>query len=340
MKPKLVWIAGLMGGALVTFLKFRVLQRASKMNLNNQVALITGSSRGLGFILAREYVKRGANVVLCARSKDQLVKAQNELQSFNSSGSEILIYPCDVSSESNVSEMIQFVVQKFGKLDILVNNAGIIQVGPVETMTKKDFSESMNINLFGSVHTILSSLPFMKEGGRIINITSIGGAVAVPHLLPYTASKFAFVGLSLGLRSELRKKGIQVLTVLPGLMRTGSFVNAFFKGKHKAELNWFSLGASLPIISMDAERAALKIVQASYYERAFLTLGLPAQLARIIYSIIPGISANLAGSINRLLPSAPSQISELKPGKEIKPINQQSKLKQLGTKAAFRFNEV
>src|ERR687891_1372920 len=101
-------------------------------------------------------------------------------------------------------------------------------------------------------------IPLMKRQsyGRIVNIASIGGKVAVPHLLPYVASKFALVGLSEGMRAELLKDGIYVTTVSPGLMRTGSHLNAFFKGQHKKEYALFSIANALPLFSTSSKRAA------------------------------------------------------------------------------------
>src|SRR5262249_29078614 len=144
-----------------------------------------------------------------------------------------------------------------------VNNAGIIQVGPMETMTLADYQEAMRVHYWGPLYTALAVLPQMKQrrAGRIVNITSIGGKVAVPHLLPYVGSKFALVGLSEGLRAELMKDGILVTTVVPGLMRTGSPRNAFFKGQNEAEYAWFKIGDSIPVLTTSAERAARRIVR-------------------------------------------------------------------------------
>src|SRR5438270_7691587 len=101
-----------------------------------------------------------------------------------------------------------------------------------------------------------------RREGRIVNISSIGGKLSMPHLVPYGASKFALTGLSEGMRVELRKDGVFVTTVCPGLMRTGSPVNADFKGKHREEYSWFSISDSLPLLTMSAERAAGQIIGA------------------------------------------------------------------------------
>jgi short-subunit dehydrogenase len=113
------------------------------------------------------------------------------------------------------------------------------------------------------VRLALAALPVMREQshGRIVTITSLGGKIAVPHLVPYCAAKFAAVGFSEGLRAELGRDPVTVTTVVPGLMRTGSHVQALFTGQADKEFTWFSLGASLPLVSMDAERAARQIVE-------------------------------------------------------------------------------
>src|SRR6185503_4123757 len=120
-------------------------------------------------------------------------------------------------------------------------------------------------------------LPEMRarREGRIVNITSIGGKISVPHLLPYSASKFALVGLSEGLRAELAKDGIVVTTICPGLMRTGSPRNATFKGQHRAEYAWFSIGDSLPVTAMSADRAARQILTACKRGEAEVVLSVP-----------------------------------------------------------------
>lgn len=327
---------GLVGAATLGFFAFRAFASRRMTGYSDRVVLITGASRGLGFILAREFLEEGAKVIVCARDSKELNGAQKDLQRF---GPNLLTYTCDVSEEQEADKMIQFVFKKFGRLDVLVNNAGIIQVGPIGTMTNKDFSEVMAINFSGAMHTTLAALPKMERGGRIINITSIGGAIGVPHLLPYVASKFAMVGFSLGLRAELLQKGIAVVTVLPGLMRTGSFMNAFFKGNRAAEFTWFSLGASLPLISIDAERAARKIMRAGLSGTPFLTLGFPAKLARVFYTLAPGIGADLLSLINRALPKETAERGNLKSGRQIRPLRRQSPLTRLGTRAALKFRE-
>jgi NAD(P)-dependent dehydrogenase (short-subunit alcohol dehydrogenase family) len=191
-------------------------------------------------------------------------------------------------------------------VDILVNNAGIIQVGPIDTMTEGDFQMAMGAMYWGVLYPVLAVLPQMRarRSGRIVNITSIGARVSVPHLLPYSSAKFAAFGLSQGLRAELAREGITVTTIVPGLMRTGSHLKAYFKGRREWEYTWFALGASMPLISMDAERAARQIVAAVRRGEATRVLSLPAIILDRLSGLFPGTTANILGIVNRVLPGA------------------------------------
>ena len=131
--------------------------------------------------------------------------------------------------------------------------------------------------------------------------------MAVPHLAPYCVSKFALVGLSDALRAELSSKNISVTTVAPGLLRTGSHKNAFFKGQHRKEFAWFSLGASSPVVSMDADRAASQILDAVRNRRPQLTITFAARLAAIVQALLPNLMADLMKLAARLLPRMPIQ---------------------------------
>ncbi len=270
-------------------------------DLTDQVVLVTGGSRGLGFLLAREFGRGGCRVAICARNDLELQRAKEELERY---GIEVMTVRCDVSDRDQVEEMVREVSNRWGGVDILVNNAGIIQVGPVQSMTVTDFEQAMGVMYWGVLNPTLAVLPQMQErkNGRIVNITSIGGKVSVPHLLPYTSAKFAAVGLSEGLRAELARDGITVTTIVPGLMRTGSHINAYFKGRQEREYTWFALGASLPVVSMDAERAAHQIVDAVRRGEAERVLSLPATALTLFHGVFPGTTANIFGMVNRLLP--------------------------------------
>jgi short-subunit dehydrogenase len=229
-------------------------------------------------------------------------------------------------------------------VDVLVNCAGTIQVAPIQNVTVDDFETAMDVMFWGTLFPTLAVLPQMsaRRSGRIVNITSIGGKVSVPHLIPYNCAKFAAVALSEGLRAELSEDGIKVLTVVPGLMRTGSYLNAFFKGNQRDELRWFGPGASLPLISMNAERAARQIVASTRRGEAERILSVPAQLLARFHGLFPGLTVEILGLVNRLLLPKAGGSNEPRRGAEV-----QSQMKSktfdtvtsLGRSAAGQLNQ-
>jgi short-subunit dehydrogenase len=317
----------------------KVIRKIAEYDFKGKVVLITGGSRGLGLVLAREFAREAAILVICARDKDELERARNDLVSRSA---RVLAITCDVSNRCAVEEMIASVHERYGQIDVLVNNAGVIEVGPLEVMTHEDFHTAMNTHVWRPLYTTLAVLPEMRKrgAGRIVNIASIGGKLSVPHLLPYCASKFALVGFSEGLRAELLKEGIRVTTVCPGLMRTGSARNADFKGQHRAEYALFSLSAALPVTSMNVERAARQIIAACRRGEAEITLSIQAQVAAIFHGIFPGVTADLMGVVNQLLPG-PGGIGVRKAkGKDSSSFVSPSILTVLNDRAAVRNNEV
>jgi len=309
-------IAGVAGGALsiagVTAALAgwnAVWRRAGKMRrdarLDGQVALITGGSRGLGLALAREFAAHGCKLAICARNVEQLERAREDLRQ---RGADVLAVPCDITEREQVDALVQRVSHHFGRIDILVNNAGAIRVGPLESMRLEDFEHAMNTMFWGGVYATLAVLPQMRErrSGRIVNITSIGGKISVPHLLPYSCAKFAAVGFSEGLRAEAAKDGIQVTTIVPGLMRTGSHRNAEFKGDHGREYLWFSLSAASPLTAISAERAARDIVQATRWGLPERILSVPANILARVHGAMPEVTLTALSLVNQLLPKGDS----------------------------------
>ncbi|NJN17969.1 MAG: SDR family NAD(P)-dependent oxidoreductase [Oscillochloris sp.] len=293
-------LAGGAGAALTWFAL-----RRTHLDLRGKSVLITGGSRGLGLLMAREFSNQGARLTLVARDEAELDRAQYDLLTRNRQAPAIVIG--DVADERTARRSVEAALDAHGRLDILVNNAGIIQTGPLQTMSRHDFAQAMDVHFWGMYHMIMAAQPHLRHSGkgRIVNITSIGGKLAVPHLLPYAASKFAAVGLSDGLRAELAAEDISVTTVVPGLMRTGSPVNARFKGRHKQEYFWFTVSDSLPITSINAQRAARQIIAACRRGQPQLVIGWQAQALILAQALAPGLVARMTKLAARLLPDAP-----------------------------------
>jgi len=291
----------LAAGGLGTALLMRANRMRSPYSFQGKSVLITGGSRGLGLIMARMLADAGACLTILARSQEELDRAEQDL---TSRGAEVLTLRRDVAKRDEAEDAVRSAVERFGGIDVLINNAGIIQVGPVDHMKLEDFEEAMAIHMWGPLYTMQAAIPHMREqgGGRIVNISSIGGKIAVPHLLPYSASKFALVGLSDGMRAELARDRIHVTTVAPGLMRTGSPPNAFFKGDRQREYGWFLILGSVPLTSIDAERAAAQIIEACRNGDPELTITIQARLAILASTLFPGLFARSMQIYSRLLP--------------------------------------
>ena len=281
------------------------LRNRRAISLRAKSVIVTGGSRGLGLVLARELVREGARVAICARDEEELERAVEDLDAL---GGEAIALECDVTDRVQVEAMVRAVRHRFGGVDVLINNAGVIQVGPAERMGLEDYEEAMLTHFWAPLYTTMAVLPLMRArgAGRIVNISSIGGKIGLPHLLPYSASKFALVGLSEGLRATLAKERIVVTTVCPGLMRTGSPGHVAVKGDHAAEYAWFKTADSLPGFSASAERAARRIVDALRHGDAELVMPGLAWLQVRLHALFPELSADIAAALERALPAAPA----------------------------------
>jgi len=292
--------------------------RSVRYPLNDKVVLITGGSRGLGLVLARHICARGGNVAIIARDPDELVRAKTDLVP---RGGKVLTVECDLLDAGQTQLAVRKIIDRFGKIDVLINNAGIIEVGPLEHMTPEDFDRAMRLHFWAPFELISQIVPEMRiwGGGRIVNISSIGGKIAVPHMAPYSASKFALTGLSDALRAELARDNIYVTTVAPGMMRTGSHVNAKFKGKHDSEFAWFAASAGAPLLSMNANRAARKILAACRRGQPSLTLTFLARLQVLANALFPNLTGYAMRLINRFLPeSAGAEGNQSRAGSEVR----------------------
>jgi NAD(P)-dependent dehydrogenase (short-subunit alcohol dehydrogenase family) len=314
-------------------------------DINGEVAVVTGASRGLGLLIARELGRHGCPLVICALDQAELGRAAGLLRD---DGAEVTAVACDVTDDASPQRLIDTAREQYGRLDIVVSNAGVIQVGPVQDDTETHLRTALDTMALAPARLALTALPVMREQGhgRIVTIASIGGKLSVPHLLPYSTAKFAAVGFSEGLWAELGRGPVTVTTVVPGLMRTGSHLNARFTGQAGKEFTWFSLGASLPLISMDAERAARQIVSAVRARRAEVILTPAGQLASRLAGIAPGLTSAVLYQVQQLALPAPPPDGEAEgadaPGHALSPALPRAVFDRLtawGQRAAARFNE-
>ena len=278
-------------------------RRRTAYDFAGRSVVITGGSRGLGLILARELASQGARLTLVARTDEDLALAEEDIRA-RQAFADVLSVAADLRQPDSADLAIGSAIERYGRVDVLINNAGIIQMGPVDHMSVADYEDALKTHFWAPLYMTLAALPQMRRQGegRIVNISSIGGRVAVPHLVPYCASKFALTGLSDGLRYELARDNIFVTTVCPGLMRTGSPVNAMFKGRRPEEYAWFAISDALPLTSIDADRAARQIVEACRRGDAELVITVQAKMAILARTVAPELFADAMAFMNQLLP--------------------------------------
>lgn len=299
-----------LGAALLTS---RVVRQGRRMRFRGASVIVTGGSRGLGLEISRIFAREGARLTLLSRDREELEQARRELISL---GGYVMIRACDIRSERQVREAVDFVIRERGRVDVLINNAGTVRAGPFEHTDIADFEEALDVYVRAPLFFMKAVTPCMKRqgGGRIVNISSIGGFVAVPRLSAYCTAKFAETGLSDSARAELARHNIRVTTAGPGLVRTGPFVDALFKARKRKEFGWFAIAAALPVLSTNAEQAASRIVRACRYGDSYLAISPQARLLQIMNTLLPRTTASVMKLAARLLPSpaAATERTEMK----------------------------
>ncbi|MEW5735214.1 MAG: SDR family oxidoreductase [Thermodesulfobacteriota bacterium] len=231
------------------------------MDLKNQVVLITGGGSGIGRIMAKNFAKEGARVVLWDINEAGLKRTADEITAH---GGEVHTYVCDVSKNTNVYKAAEQLEKEVGPLDVLVNNAGIVTGKTFLKTTDEEVKRTIDVNTMAHFWTVRAFLPGMirRDHGRIVTIASSAGWVGVASLSDYCASKFANVGFQEAIRQELRKegiKGVSTTLVCPYFIDTG-----MFKGV-KTRFNFL-----LPILNEN--KVAENVVKAVKKDRKLICL--------------------------------------------------------------------
>lgn len=269
-------------------------------SLEGSSVLITGGSRGLGLALAENFLKEGANIAILARDQEEIDRARVILEKFELG--RVLAIRCDVTNPDELESAVHQVENEYGKIDVLVNNAGTIAVGPFESMEASDFEAMMELQLHAVVKAVQLVIPsFLKNGqGRIVNISSVGGKIAVPHMTTYCAGKFALAGFSEALAAELAQHNIRVTTVYPGLMQTGSPKQAVFKGDCEKEYAWFQ-SLDVSPLSVSADYAAKQVIKGVKAGDTQIVFPFTSKLAAGFQTVFPETFAALNRNVSRFM---------------------------------------
>lgn len=295
-------------------------RKARRIDLRGRVVLITGGGHGLGLAISKEFARRGANLAICGRDGEVLTQAQEELREF---GVDVLAVPTDAAEPQQVDALVQRVLEHFGQIDVLVNNAGECFVGPAAQLQAHDMEHALR-NLFWVVfHPTMAVLPHMRgrQFGRIVNICSIGGRVATPHMTAYNAAKHAVAGFGSTLAIELRRDGIRVSTMTPPPLDNGAALHVHFNGDTDAEFSWFARAQTSRLQATSTERVARAIADAAEHgdtERAVTPL---SWIAQRLAGISPNAMSFLLAQVNRFyLPAAPGSLEHTSPMYEARDI--------------------
>lgn len=287
-----------------------------RVSFRGKSVVITGGSRGLGFALAQTFLREGARLTLLARNGDDLLRAEAQLR--EQFGGDVATIPCDITKPAALREALKQAEERHGRIDVLVNNANAITIGPFATMDQRDFGALLNLQVQAVVNAVQATLPAFRRagGGHVINISSIGGKIAVPHMSTYCASKFALAGLSENMGTELSVDNVKVTTVFPGLMRLGSAIQAVIKGDHEKEYAWFAAGDVLPGASVSSRYAARRIVEAARHGDAQVIFPSTVRLAALAHETFPELFALVMRTAAQFFPRGTS--TERKTGEEVK----------------------
>lgn len=199
-------------------------------SFHDKVILITGASSGIGRSAALEFAKRNAHtVILVARTHESLSKVKDEIKE-RYHKTQTAVFVCDVSDKYSVKDMAERVLESFDRIDVLVNNAGFAYFNSVNKQSIEDIEEQMKTNYFGMIYCTKYFIPLMlsRKSGHIVNVASLAASFGLPGIAPYCASKFAMLGFSEGLKTELKGTGVDVTVVSPIMVKTNFFDHPSF----------------------------------------------------------------------------------------------------------------
>jgi NAD(P)-dependent dehydrogenase (short-subunit alcohol dehydrogenase family) len=310
-------------------------RRRRRLGLRGRVAIVTGGARGLGLTITRALVQQGCRVAICGRDPDTVRRCVEQLrgEGFTISGQ-----GCDVSDPVQAGAFVQAVVETYGTVDILVNNAAQCYVGPAPELDSLDMQHALQNIFWGPFYATRAVLPQMRANrfGRIVNVTSIGGKLPIPHQAAYVAAKHATTGWSETLALELEQEGITVSTITPPPLRNGAPLHAHYNGQREAEFMWFASALTSPLSAIDAERVAQVVVEAIVYGQHERAVSALSWLAARAHGLAPNVLGSGLRWIARRMPAAasPGTSSSMRLGLDVTGSSSDATVQRLARRAA------
>ncbi len=265
-------------------------------DFRNKVVVITGAGSGIGRSTALAFAKEGAILVIADKDEQRLKTVQGEIESF---GTKAFIKQLDVSDKAQVQALAQFVINELGRVDILHNNAGVSVGGKIEDTSIEDWEWLLSINLWGVIYGVHYFLPSMikQRCGHIVNTSSVLGLAATPATGTYSTAKFAIAGLGEALRPEVRRYGIGVTTVCPGLINTRIVSDGRIKTDNNSKSRKENVVAYFMNHGKPPELVAKAVLNAVKKDKAIVPVGLDARMFWYIKRISPGLFNMIMNSL-------------------------------------------
>jgi short-subunit dehydrogenase len=287
-------------------LAFRFLPLSPNYSYRDKVVMITGGSRGFGLALAENLARQGAKLWLLARDNAELGRAHEQLLKIRKADVNTLV--ADVTEPTDLDRAFRAAMARHGRIDVLINNAGAVAAAPFESTDHEDYEAQLELHLYAVISATRMIVPYFRAsgGGRIVNISSLGGKMPLPHMNSYATSKFALAGFSSSVATELRADNIFVTTAYPGLMRTGSPIQGVFKGDAEGEFGWFLAGDIMPFLSIGAERAADSVLEAARRGDSSVIVSIAARAGAFMFQHFPEIYTSFAAVAAGFLPQKQS----------------------------------
>ena len=255
------------------------------LGLKDKVAIITGGSDGIGKAAAQSMAQEGASVVIVARRSDVLEEAVLDIKA--ATEGQVLPISADVTDPDSARSIVENTVNQFGRVDILVNNAGTSMAKPFEDVSKEDWEYDFDLKVWGAVRLIQESIPEMRKvgGGRIINVTNLGGRTPGPASMPTSISRAAGIAITKGLSKDLAKDNILVSTVCIGLIKSGQHQRRFdarIQNEPDLSIDAFydqlAVGRSVPLGRVGEPEEAGDVIAFLASERASYLTGIAVNL--------------------------------------------------------------